>query len=393
MLPYSFTLLNFWGVWPSTNSSKWKQYIYSVYTIFMIILVYTNTLSQIIDLFVSFKNLKQFINNAFILLSTIGAGVKAAHLIWQRKTIINLMKIIQSHPCIPQDEDEQIVQQKFNNKIKRMNFAYICLFVCTITTLTIASFFRDIPMKQLYYHAWIPFDYSSKFRFWMVYIHQVIAHGFDASLHAAYDTLAPAMMIQTCAQFELLNLRFEKLPQSLKKKIHKFGGNNNVMINSQHLKREEAKKIGECVSHHIQIIEFSKKNNSIFGTSIFLQYSVSSLVLCMSVLRLSQLNTFSPDLASVFLYLISMISQVFIPCFAGNQLTVQSSQICDAIYSMDWTTLTISTQKSLVLIMSRSQKPVQFISGRIIPLSMNSFNNVIRISYSIFNVLHGSSAI
>lgn len=133
-----------------------------------------------------------------------------------------------------------------------MNFVYLCLFVCTIITLTIASFFRDLPMKQLYYHAWIPFDYSSKFRFWMVYTHQVIAHGFDASLHAAYDTLAPAMMIQTCAQFEILNLRFEKLPLSLKKKIHNFEGNDNVMI-----KREEAQKIGECVSHHIQIIELS----------------------------------------------------------------------------------------------------------------------------------------
>lgn len=130
MLPYSFTLLNFWGVWPSTNCSKWKRYIYSLYTIFMIIFVYSNTLSQIIDLFVSFKNLKQFINNAFILLSTIGANVKAAHLIWHRKTIINLMKVIQSHPCIPRDEDEQIVQQKFNNKIKFVyqNKIYIYIY-------------------------------------------------------------------------------------------------------------------------------------------------------------------------------------------------------------------------------------------------------------------------
>nr|ATI09812.1 odorant receptor 1 [Lysiphlebia japonica] len=198
------------------------------------------------------------------------------------------------------------------------------------------------------------------------------------------------MMIQTCAQFELLNSRFEKLPRTIKTSKNKSNLNDNL---ERQVKQNETEKIGNCVEHHIQIIEFSKKNNKIFGTSIFLQYSVSSLVLCMSVLRLSQLRSLSPDLASVFLYLISMISQVFIPCFAGHQLTVESCQVSDAIYSMDWTTLTTSTQKSLVLIMNRSQKPVRFISGYVIPLSMTSFNNVIRISYSIFNVLHSSSAV
>lgn len=125
MLPYTFALLRFWGVWPSTDSlsSGWKFFFYNIYTIFMITILYTNIVSQVIDLFVTYENLKQFINNAFILLSTIGAGVKVAHLLWNRKTIIDLMKIIEKDPCCPQDVNEEIIQRKFNRKIK---LVYVC---------------------------------------------------------------------------------------------------------------------------------------------------------------------------------------------------------------------------------------------------------------------------
>lgn len=147
-----------------------------------------------------------------------------------------------------------------------MNLLYIGLFICTITTLTIASFFRDVPKKQLYYRAWLPFDYSKKLLFWAAYIHQVIAHGFSASLHAAYDTLAPAMMIQTCAQFELLNSRFEKLPCTIKTNKNKSNVNENL---ERQVKRNGINKIGNCVEHHIQIIELSNSHHFTLRSASF----------------------------------------------------------------------------------------------------------------------------
>nr|XP_011308185.1 PREDICTED: odorant receptor Or1 [Fopius arisanus] len=390
MLPYSFTVLGLWGVWLPPNWSGWKSRIYHLYTGFMIILVYTNTLSQVIDLLLTYKSLKHFINNAFILLSTIGAGVKAAHCLYIRRKIIGIKEKLNIYPCKPQDHEEKAILHRFSRIVKILNIYYIALYVCTITALTTVSFFRDVPKQQLYYRAWLPFNYSSPGRFWAVYMHQVIAHGFDACMHAAYDTVAPGVMIQACAQFAILDHRFQLLPKSVNQFRDKSALDFPQDDSNQRRRvlRFEAKKLAECVEHHLQIFQLTKENNEIFGIPIFLQYSLSSVIICLSVLRLSQVNTFHPALISVILYLICMISQVFMPCYSGHQITLQSSKVSDAIFSMDWPGLGVASKKSLILIMQRSQKPLLFTTGYIITLSINSFNSLIKLSYSVFNVLH-----
>ncbi|THK32954.1 odorant receptor Or1-like [Diachasma alloeum] len=393
MLPYSFSVLGFWGVWlPPDWSSGWKSRLYYFYTAGMIILVYTNTLSQVIDLLVTYKSLKHFINNAFILLSTIGAGVKAAHCLYIRRRILGIEEKLNTYPCKPQDEEEKAILQHFSRIIKILNIYYIGLYVCTITALTTVSFFRDVPRHQLYYHAWLPFNYSSPGRFWAAYMHQVIAHGFDACMHAAYDTIAPGIMIQACAQFAILDHRFQLLPKLVDRVRDKSALDfpQDEASQRRRVMRFEAKKLAECVQHHLKIFQLTKENNKIFGIMIFLQYSLSSVVICLSVLRLSQVNAFQPALISVILYLICMVSQVFMPCYSGHQITLQSSKVSDAIFSMDWPDLGVATKRSLILIMQRSQKPLQFTTGYIITLSIESFNSLMKLSYSVFNVLHRS---
>ncbi|XP_063977282.1 odorant receptor Or1-like isoform X2 [Diachasmimorpha longicaudata] len=380
MLPYSFAVLGFWGVWlPPDWPPGWKSRLYCFYTVVMIILVYTNTLSQVIDLLLTYKSLKHFINNAFILLSTIGAGVKAAHCLYIRRRILEIKEKLNAYPCKPQDNQETAILQHFSRIIKILNIYYIGLYVCTITALTTVSFFRDVPKHQLYYHAWLPFNYSSSGRFWAAYMHQVIAHGFDACMHAAYDTIAPGIMIQGCAQFAILNHRLQMLPKLVDRVRDKlvFDSPQDEVSRRTRVMRFEVKKLAECVRHHLEIFQLTDENNKIFGIMIFLQYSLSSVVICLSVLKLSQVNTFHPALISVILYLICMISQVFMPCYSGHQITLQSTKVSDAIFSMDWLDLEIATKKSLILIMQRSQKPLQFTTGYIITLSIGSFNKII----------------
>ncbi|XP_063978223.1 odorant receptor 94b-like [Diachasmimorpha longicaudata] len=388
MLPYSIALLRLWGVWvPQEWWPTWRKKLYPAYTVFVICFVYANTLSQIIELFTTYETVKGFINKSFILLSTIAGSVKGAHCILHRQEFINLAKTLESYPCRPETLEEEAIQREFNKKIKHMNRRYITMHLFTITTLTIASILRDVPKGELYYKAWIPFDYTSPPRFWSAYIHQVIAHYFDLCMHAGYDTLAPGMMIHACAQFAILGHRFRILPQRIKEQLRE-----SADINECHeFKALETKKLTACVRHHLQIFEFAKTNNNIFSGMIFMQYTVSSLVLCMSTLRLSQIHAFSPTLLSIFLYFLSMIVQIFMPCFAGNQITIASERLCNDIYSMDWTILSTSTKRSLAMIIARAQKPLKFTSGYILTLSIDSFNSVVKTSYSAFNVLHGSS--
>lgn len=65
----------------------------------------------------------------------------------------------------------------------------------------------------------------------------------------------------------------------------------------------------------------------------------------------------------------------------------QSESVGDAIYAMDWTNLNPSTVKGLIIIMSRTLKPIIFTSGHIVTLSHDSFKSVSFISIY-FPTLH-----
>lgn len=54
--------------------------------------------------------------------------------------------------------------------------------------------------------------------------------------------------------------------------------------------------------------------------------------------------------------------------------------MCDAIYEMDWSILPVDTTKDLLLIMTRSGKPVKMTSAHIVVLSVESFTAVSRMT-------------
>lgn len=54
----------------------------------------------------------------------------------------------------------------------------------------------------------------------------------------------------------------------------------------------------------------------------------------------------------------------------------QSINMCDNIYGIDWAALSIPTKKSLLIIMTRTSRPIEFTSGHIVVLCLDSFNKV-----------------
>ncbi|XP_044001705.1 odorant receptor coreceptor-like [Aphidius gifuensis] len=115
---------------------------------------------------------------------------------------------------------------------------------------------------------------------------------------------------------------------------------------------------------------------------------VSKFEILQHILNIDKYQKFSQEWTGVILYLCCMLSQIFILCAAGNEVTLVSSQLGKAVYSINWTHLNKSTIKSLILIMNRSLHPIVFTSKNIVTLSLDSFKSLIKISYSTYNVLH-----
>lgn len=58
---------------------------------------------------------------------------------------------------------------------------------------------------------------------------------------------------------------------------------------------------------------------------------------------------------------------------------MQSTEIGNAVYEMDWPMLPVDLMKTLLLIIVRSKKPIKITSGYIVTLSNESFMKVKKI--------------
>lgn len=103
------------GVWrPVHWCPGWKTIVYDIYTILMILMIYTFTISECVDLIGSFSNVEEFANASFMLLSMIGVCGKAANLLKKRSVIIELMNVLQNDVCRPRSAEEIRIQNKYD---------------------------------------------------------------------------------------------------------------------------------------------------------------------------------------------------------------------------------------------------------------------------------------
>ena len=221
--------------------------------------------------------------------------------------------------------------------------------MCVII-LTMRYFLVDIPQHTLPYKAWVPYGYDSfEIVFWFAFIVQTVAHTVVGIFNIAFDTLIPGFLMQICGQINILKLRLDELPKAIDDRRRK---NDMNMGDERYLKGSqllESELLSECIRHHLVIFQWNRCNlledkdyiffqivrliyiyvfrmaeniNNIFSPAVLLQYSLSSVVICVSVYRLSTLRL-GWEFVAFFSYMVCMLVQIFIYCFRGDQITQQ----------------------------------------------------------------------
>nr|WBF91115.1 odorant receptor SameORX [Schistocerca americana] len=88
-------------------------------------------------------------------------------------------------------------------------------------------------------------------------------------------------------------------------------------------------------------------------------------------------------------YLSVMLAQLFVYCWFGDELITESENVSTVVYS----TVTslqgypVSLKRSLLLMMTRAQRPLHITAAGFFDLSRESFVKVLNVSYSFFAIL------
>ncbi|KAI8425346.1 hypothetical protein MSG28_007108 [Choristoneura fumiferana] len=116
--------------------------------------------------------------------------------------------------------------------------------------------------------------------------------------------------------------------------------------------------------------------------------SGSVAIICIIGLRISIVEPGSMQFISMLNYMMTMLSQLFLYCWCGNQLTIRSELLRDVMYLSPWYEQSNPFRRLLWVAMERMKRPILFKAGHYIPLSRPTFVLILRSSYSYFAVLN-----
>ncbi|XP_018403362.1 PREDICTED: uncharacterized protein LOC108780224 [Cyphomyrmex costatus] len=251
---------------------------------------------------------------------------------------------------------------RHHNSILQTNTLWYTILVeATCTCVVLTSLFTDFRKGNLTYREWTPYNNTSEVIFCIVYTRQLISTIFGSMVNVACDSLICGLLLHVCCQLEILEYRLKKI----------FLGQNNLR---------------ECVCQHDCIFKFALMVNEKFKMIIAIQFIVSTLVVCSNLYQLAKIKL-TAQCFPLILYTCSMLTQILIYCWYGNEVKLKSVQLTTNIFGMGWLTMRQSRKQNLLIIMNRSLIPIEFSSAYILTMNLNSFVSLLKTSYSVYNVL------
>ncbi|KAK0077471.1 hypothetical protein PV326_010023 [Microctonus aethiopoides] len=266
--------------------------------------------------------------------------------------------------------DELKIQKQYNNTIRFYCLAYIIMCCMASSINTLGRHHGNRGSNILPYRIYLPYDYSTPFLYQFTALLQFITVFIAANIDAGFDTLFFGVMVQIISKINILKHRFQVTVSALAE-MH-----DEKSCNMEDYKIKEDKFLKNWIKSHNAIISLYDDSEFVFSKVIFVQYSSSALPICTIVYLISQMEIFTSKFMGNLVTLIILICQIFIFCFAGNQVTSEFSDLSLAIYNTKWFALSVSARKNIIFMMMRTLKPIIFSSGYLVVLSLESFKSV-----------------
>nr|AOE48064.1 putative odorant receptor OR59 [Athetis lepigone] len=225
---------------------------------------------------------------------------------------------------------------------------------------------------------WIGVNYDNNAVFGVVLLFSFYCTNLVAIGNTTMDAFMATILDQCKTQLKIVRMNFETLPERARG-AHAAGG--------EHYERALHRLFKDCLLHYNRVTEMCAVLHDVFAAPLLVQFGVGGWILCMAAYKIISLNVLSIEFASTTLFIICILTELFIYCYYGNEVTVESERVSQSIYSMEWRRERPAFRRSLVLVMERAKRPLRPTAGRIIPLSLDTYVTILKSSYSFYAVL------
>ncbi|KAF5294996.1 hypothetical protein FQA39_LY13306 [Lamprigera yunnana] len=210
----------------------------------------------------------------------------------------------------------------------------------------------------------IDVSYSPNYE--IAYIYEVVTVYLVSSIVCFSNVLIAAILIDMCTQFKIFNHYIETTFQNILKDNNDI---NEVSVGWPILQ----KSISEVVQRHLFLIKIMDDVEMACSTPVFVDVIANILIICCSGYYASVLPLFDPKAFQSYFEIVAVTLSLFLVSYFGSEVTIVLEAIADTCYGLDFIGTDLRFQKSLVMIMKRSQKPIRITVGGFVALSIAVF--------------------
>ncbi|XP_062139635.1 odorant receptor 2a [Drosophila sulfurigaster albostrigata] len=318
-------------------------------------------------------SLRELCENLTITITDIVANLKfinVFHVRRQLHEIKQLLAVLDGRALAVNNADELAVlrQAVHTARLSFRTFGGIFVFGTTLSCLRVAI----AKERQLLYPAWFGIDWQySNVAYVLIYVYQLFGLIVQAIQDCANDSYPPAYLCILTGHMRALELRVRRI---------------GYHVPHQHVAYFE---LTACIEDYVNILRLHAIIQQILSVACFAQFMCSAAVQCTVAMHFLYVAD-SHDLSAMILSLVffsAVTLEVFIICYFGDRMRTQSEALLNAFYACNWMDQNTRFKRNLIITLMRTQRPSYILAGGYIAVTLETFVQVNRLTYSVFTLL------
>ncbi|XP_072752160.1 odorant receptor 10-like [Anoplolepis gracilipes] len=372
------------GLWPKSKQTNWEKRMCNLRTFLTFsTIVFAILIPALHSLIRIYSDILLMIDNLQYTIVMIICVIKIIIFWWKKTVITPVIDMIMNDwtkTKTPQERTIMIARARTARIIASV--AYVIMAGAMSVSIGMSMFGYSMryvtnvtdPGRILPYQSYYIYDVTKSPQYELTFTSQAITMILCAMLYTGVDNFLSLVVFHICGQLDILKNRL----------IHMNKTNYLNVLKS-------------VVMDHIQLFSFLlyraiaiiKDTYSALFLILFTLFG--SLCICYGFLLTNMFEDGYHISFSQLAFLVTIVTNIFghmcMYCALGEFLTAQCDQIHYAAYCNEWYITDPRNARCLVLLMIRTNKPLYLSAGRVFPLTMATFCNLIKTSAGYISVL------
>nr|ASM47087.1 odorant receptor 17 [Schistocerca gregaria] len=238
----------------------------------------------------------------------------------------------------------------------------------------------------------LPYDVSHLHTFIPTWIFSAFIVVHVTIMTITTDTFNVSLIAQLRFQLFVLNRNLITLnadAETIKSPLTKGNYITNKSSNESLEHRNIHHRLKQNVLHHQLIIRNTELMEKCIGGILLAQCLSIGAAVSLQLFQVAVNSRSLTQAGKCSWYLTLMLAEVFVYCWFGDELITESENVTMSAYTAATSLqgFPADVRKSLLLVMTRAQRPLRITAGGLFPFCRESFVSIVNMSYSYFAIL------